>query len=143
VGFPGETEEDFQKTLNLVEQCKYDSLYIFKYSKRAGTPAAKLADDISESEKTERFLRLEHVQREAQKLVFENYVGRTVSVLAEKQSARSESDMVGHSTCHKVVNFPGETSLAGELVTVRITRAKTNSLYGERVRELAQNVRSN
>ncbi|HKZ03781.1 MAG TPA: MiaB/RimO family radical SAM methylthiotransferase, partial [Pyrinomonadaceae bacterium] len=143
VGFPGETEEDFQKTLDLVEQCKYDSLYIFKYSKRAGTPAAKLEDDIPESEKTERFLRLEQVQRQAQKLVFENYVGRKLSVLAERQSARSESDMVGHSTCHKVVNFPGEASLAGELVTVRITRAKTNSLYGERVRELEQNTRSN
>jgi tRNA-2-methylthio-N6-dimethylallyladenosine synthase len=143
VGFPGETEEDFQKTLDLVEQCKYDSLYIFKYSKRAGTPAAKLVDDISESEKKERFLRLEQVQRQAQRVVFENYVGRKVSVLAERQSTRSESDMVGHSTCHKVVNFPGEASLAGELVTVRITRAKTNSLYGERVREVEQNTRSN
>lgn len=142
VGFPGETDEDFHKTIELVEQCRYDSLYIFKYSKRAGTPAANLTDDISEREKTERFLTLENVQRHAQQVVFADYIGREVSVLVERQSSRSVSDMVGHSTCHKVVNFPGKASLAGELVTVRITKAKTNSLYGERVRELAENARN-
>jgi tRNA-2-methylthio-N6-dimethylallyladenosine synthase len=143
VGFPGETEEDFRKTLELVEQCRYDSLYIFKYSKRSGTPAASLTDNISESEKTDRFLRLENVQRQAQSSVFADYVGRKVSVLAERQSTRSDKDMVGHSTCHKVVNFPGDPSLGGELVTVEITQAKTNSLYGEQVRELEEMARSN
>jgi len=134
VGFPGETETDFQETLKLVNQCQYDSLYIFKYSRRTGTPAAQLKDEVSESEKTERFLRLESVQREAQRIVFENYVGRQLSVLAERLSTRSDSDMVGHSTCHKVVNFRGEQSLAGQVVTVQITKAKTNSLFGEQVR---------
>jgi tRNA-2-methylthio-N6-dimethylallyladenosine synthase len=132
VGFPGETEADFLDTLRLVEHCEYDSIYIFKYSKRRGTPAANMQDDVSAAEKAERFSRLETGQRRVQQSIFESYVGRELSVLAERQSARSESDLVGHSTCHKVVNFPGDPSLAGEIVAVRITEAKTNSLYGER-----------
>jgi tRNA-2-methylthio-N6-dimethylallyladenosine synthase len=132
VGFPGETEADFVDTLRLVQHCEYDSLYIFKYSKRAGTPAANLADDVSVTGKAERFFRLENAQREVQRSIFKSYIGRELSVLAERQSTRSESDLVGHSTCHKVVNFPGDASVAGEIVTVKITEAKTNSLYGER-----------
>jgi len=130
VGFPGETDEDFQETVELVRECEYDSLYIFKYSKRAGTPAAEFNDNVSESEKTARFLELERVQRAAQEKIFESYVGRKLSVLAEKQSSRSEEDLSGHSTCHKVVNFRGESSLEGEIVDVLVTAAKTNSLYG-------------
>jgi tRNA-2-methylthio-N6-dimethylallyladenosine synthase len=132
VGFPGETEDDFRETLRLVEQCEYDSLYIFKYSKRSGTPAANLHDDVTPAEKAERFSRLESSQRRVQRSIFENYIGRELSVLAERQSTRSESDIVGHSTCHKVVNFPGDVSLAGQIVPITITEAKPNSLYGER-----------
>jgi tRNA-2-methylthio-N6-dimethylallyladenosine synthase len=130
VGFPGETDEDFKQTLELVEQCSYDGLYIFKYSKRAGTPAASLVDDVPEKEKTARFLELEKAQRKAQREVYKGYVGRKLSVLAERQSSRSDADLVGHSTCHKVVNFPGSTGIEGEIVDVVITEAKTNSLYG-------------
>jgi tRNA-2-methylthio-N6-dimethylallyladenosine synthase len=130
VGFPGETDEDFKQTLELVEQCSYDGLYIFKYSKRAGTPAASLVDDVPEKEKTARFLELEKAQRKAQREVYKGYVGRKLSVLAERQSSRSDADLVGHSTCHKVVNFPGSTDIEGEIVDVVITEAKTNSLYG-------------
>jgi tRNA-2-methylthio-N6-dimethylallyladenosine synthase len=130
VGFPGETDEDFQQTVELVRECDYDSLYIFKYSKRAGTPAAEFHDNVPETEKTARFLELEKVQRAAQEKIFKSYVGRTLSVLAEKQSSRSATDLSGHSTCHKVVNFEGDTSLEGEIVEVVVTAAKTNSLYG-------------
>ncbi|HSE16940.1 MAG TPA: tRNA (N6-isopentenyl adenosine(37)-C2)-methylthiotransferase MiaB, partial [Pyrinomonadaceae bacterium] len=130
VGFPGETDEDFQQTVELVRECEYDSLYIFKYSKRAGTPAAEFHDNVPEAEKTARFLELEKAQRAAQDKIFRSYVGRTLSVLAEKQSSRSESDLSGHSTCHKVVNFEGDCSLEGEIVDVVVTAAKTNSLYG-------------
>jgi tRNA-2-methylthio-N6-dimethylallyladenosine synthase len=136
VGFPGETEKDFQQTVDLVEQCKYDGLYIFKYSKRPGTPAANLSDDVSEEEKTARFLELERIQRHAQQAVYEAYIGRTISVLAERQSSRSKSDLVGHSTCHKVVNFPGRDSIEGEIVEVLVTEAKANSLYGVMVNSL-------
>lgn len=137
VGFPGETDKDFQQTIELVEECKYDSLYIFKYSKRAGTPAANLNENVSEKEKTDRFLELETVQRRAQERIYRSYVGRTLSVLAEKQSSRSESDLSGHSTCHKVVNFAGDRSLEGEIVEVLVTGAKTNSLYGTLVNRAA------
>jgi len=130
VGFPGETEEDFRQTLDLVKQCEYDSLFIFKYSKRAGTPAANFADDVPEKEKTARFLALEDVQRQNQERIYRSYVGRTLQVLVERQSTRSEDDLSGHSTCNKVVNFAGDRSLEGEIVDVMVTAAKTNSLYG-------------
>jgi tRNA-2-methylthio-N6-dimethylallyladenosine synthase len=130
VGFPGETDEDFQQTIDLVEECEYDSLYIFKYSKRAGTPAAEFHDNVTEKEKTARFLELEKVHRSAQKRIYASYVGRKLSVLAERQSSRSENDLTGHSTCHKVINFSGPQSLEGEIVDVLVTTAKTNSLYG-------------
>jgi tRNA-2-methylthio-N6-dimethylallyladenosine synthase len=133
VGFPGETDEDFHQTLDLVQQCQYDSLYIFKYSKRHGTPAASFSDNVPESEKTARFLELERVQRQAQDKIFKAYIGKTVSVLAERESSRSEQDLTGHSTCHKVVNFAGDKILEGEIVQVRVTAAKTNSLYGQMI----------
>jgi tRNA-2-methylthio-N6-dimethylallyladenosine synthase len=136
VGFPGETDEDFQQTIELVRECEYDSLYLFKYSKRAGTPAAEFHDNVPESEKKARFLELEKVQRAAQDQIYKSYIGRTLSVLAEKQSSRSESDLSGHSTCHKVVNFAGNSSLEGEIVDVVVTAAKTNSLYGSLSQDL-------
>jgi len=134
VGFPGETDEDFQQTLELVKECDYDSLYIFKYSRRAGTPAAGFHDNVPEKEKTARFLELEKVHRADQKKIYESHIGRTLSVLAERQSSRSENDLTGHSTCHKVVNFSGRSSLEGEIVDVVVTAAKRNSLYGTLVK---------
>jgi len=130
VGFPGETDEDFQQTVELVKECDYDSLYIFKYSRRSGTPAAEFHDNVPETEKKARFLELEKVHRAAQEKIYSSYVGRKLSVLAERQSSRSEEDLSGHSTCHKVVNFRGDSSLEGEIVDVLVTAAKTNSLYG-------------
>jgi tRNA-2-methylthio-N6-dimethylallyladenosine synthase len=131
VGFPGESEEDFEKTMRLVRSCEYDGLFIFKYSKRAGTPAAALQDVIPESDKTGRFLALENLQESIQNGIYNRYVGRTVSVLVEKPSARSANDMTGHSTCHKVVNFGSEQTKPGDVVDVLISQAKPYSLYGE------------
>ena len=133
VGFPGETDEDFQQTVELVRECDYDSLYIFKYSRRSGTPAAEYHDNVPEKEKKARFLELEKVHRAAQEKIYSSYIGRKLSVLAEKQSSRSEDDLSGHSTCHKVVNFRGNSSLEGEIVDVVVSAAKTNSLYGSLV----------
>lgn len=137
VGFPGETEADFDETISLVKECQYDSLFIFKYSKRAGTPAAEFQDTVPEKEKTARFLELEQVQRAAQEKIYASYIGRTLSVLGERQSSRSEEDLTGHSTCHKVVNFSGTQNLEGEIVDVVVTAAKTNSLYGTLVNRSA------
>lgn len=130
VGFPGETIEEFEQTMALVEQCQYDGLYIFKYSERPGTPASTLLDSVSQKEKTSRFMALELLQKKIQSRIYGSYVGREVRVLVEGESAKSEFDMTGHSTCHKVVNFPGDKSLMGREVSVRITEAKMNSLYG-------------
>jgi tRNA-2-methylthio-N6-dimethylallyladenosine synthase len=138
VGFPGETDEDFRQTLELVEQCDFDSLYIFKYSKRAGTPAANFTDNVPESEKKVRFLELEAAHRRSQERLYRSYVGRTLQVLVERQSTRSEHDLSGHSTCNKVVNFAGDRSLEGEIVDVTVTAAKTNSLYGALVNQSGQ-----
>jgi tRNA-2-methylthio-N6-dimethylallyladenosine synthase len=131
VGFPGESEADFENTLRLVRNCQYDGLFIFKYSKRTGTPAASLEDVVPEAEKTARFLALEELQESLQQRVYGGYVGRTVSVLAERESARSSEDMTGHSTCHKVVNFRARQTQPGEIVNVVISEAKPYSLYGE------------
>jgi tRNA-2-methylthio-N6-dimethylallyladenosine synthase len=133
VGFPGESAEDFEQTMRLVRSCEYDGLFIFKYSKRAGTPAASLAEVIPETEKTARFMALESLQESAQEKVYGKYVGRTVSVLVEKESARSNEDMTGHSTCHKVVNFGAQQAQPGEIVNVLISQAKAYSLYGQLV----------
>lgn len=134
VGFPGETREDFEKTVELFEYCKYDSAYIFKYSPRFGTPAYSMKDDVSAAEKTARFLELEKVQKRLQSESLSRYNGKTLSVLAEKLSAKSEQDLSGHSTCHRVVNFKGGTELLGKIVNVTVKSAKANSLYGEVVK---------
>jgi tRNA-2-methylthio-N6-dimethylallyladenosine synthase len=130
VGFPGETVEDFEATQRLVEYCRYDAAYIFKYSERQGTPAAALENSVSDNEKTGRFLALEQLQKGIQKKIYADYVGREVSVLVERKSAKSGLDMSGHTTCNKVVNFSGGEDLKGRVVSVRIKEAKANSLYG-------------
>jgi tRNA-2-methylthio-N6-dimethylallyladenosine synthase len=131
VGFPGESEADFEDTMRLVRSCEYDGLYIFKYSKRAGTPAAALEEGLPEKEKTARFLALEELQDSIQGRVYGKYVGRQVRVLVEKESTRSSADMTGHSTCHKVVNFRSDQTEPGQIVDVLISQAKPYSLYGE------------
>jgi len=133
VGFPGETSDDFEDTLRLIEYCRYDAVYIFKYSERPGTPAAQLENDVSDNEKTSRFLALEQTQKIIQKNIYADYVGREISVLVDRKSAKLGSDMSGHTTCNKVVNFPGGEDLKGQIVSVRVNEAKANSLYGELV----------
>ena len=131
VGFPGETAQDFEETADLIKDCQFDSIYVFKYSERSGTPAAKLPNDVTEAEKTARFRALENIQNEIQRDVFAGYLGKTVSVLIEGKSARSENDLTGHSTCNKVLNFPGPGELIGSVRAVRVSEAKAHSLYGQ------------
>lgn len=133
VGFPGETDADFEATARLFDYCRYDGAYIFKYSPRAGTPAAELPDDVAGAEKTRRFSELEKLQRSHQKAIYEALAGRQLSVLAEGFSSRDDGELTGHSTCHKVVNFRGAPDLIGKIVAVKIISAKSNSLYGEAV----------
>jgi len=123
--------------MRLVSSCEYDGLYIFKYSKRAGTPAANLGDEVPEAEKTARFIALEELQESIQNKIYNSYIGKTVSVLVERESARSSEDMTGHSTCHKVVNFKARKSQPGDIVEILISQAKPYSLYGELVSKQA------
>lgn len=131
VGFPTESEDDFQATLDLFEYCQFDSSYIFKYSPRPGTPAAALDDDVSEAEKTRRFVELEKVMRVQQQKAFDKNVGSVQSVLAEKISDKQSGQLSGHTTCQKVVNFRGAETLLGKIVRVKILEAKRNTLFGE------------
>lgn len=131
VGFPGETEADFRDTMRAVEYCGFDSAYIFKYSPRPGTPAFEMDDDVSLGEKKLRFLELERLQKDSQNKRLQRYLGKRVQVLTEKVSSRSSDDLTGHSTCHKLVNFPGPADLVGNLIDVRIREIKANSLFGE------------
>src|SRR5687768_3498061 len=93
VGFPGETPDEFEDTLKLVRECRFHGLYIFKYSQRRGTPAAKMTDTVSEGEKARRFQALEDLQMSIQKEIFQGYVGERVEVLVEGFSARSREDL--------------------------------------------------
>lgn len=131
VGFPGETEADFQATLDLVEYCKFNSAYVFKYSPRPGTPAFEMPDDVAATDKTERFLRLDKLIRFHQKTVFQNYVSRVLDVLVEKVSEKHPDQVSGHSTCQMVVNFEGSKDLLGKIVKVKILESKANTLYGK------------
>lgn len=131
VGFPGETERDFEDTKRAVEYCGFDSAYIFKYSPRPGTPAYEMEDDVTLGEKKLRFLELEQVQKKTQHARLQRYLGKRVQVLAEKVSSRDARDLTGHSTCHKLVNFTGSSDLVGNLIDVRIREIKANSLFGE------------
>lgn len=131
IGFPGETLQDFEDTVKMFEYCQFDAAYIFKYSPRPGTPAFDMLDDVSAAEKNRRFLELEKVQRAVQQNIFHSMLNETVEVLAEKGSSKREGQLSGHTTCQKVVNFPGSPALLGEIVKVKILESKTNTLYGE------------
>ncbi len=131
VGFPTESLEDFQKTVDAVNYCKFDSAYIFRYSERPGTPASAVDDDVSFEEKTRRFLELESTQKHHQNIALQRYLDQTVEVLVEKASTRSESEYSGHTSCHKVVNFKGSNEILGKIVKVKISQAKSFTLHGE------------
>lgn len=134
VGFPGETEEDFQDTLSLVREVEYDSAFTFIYSPRVGTPAAKYDNQIPEDIKHERFDRLvEEVNRCSAKKNSE-YLGRIVDVMVDGASKNDAGVWSGRTDTFKLVNFTSEEPLTeGQMVSVRITETKTFSLDGEKV----------
>ena len=134
VGFPGETDEDFEQTLSLTAAARYHSMFSFKYSPRPNTLALKrMADDVSEHEKTRRIVALQSLQRTIQGELFAAAVGRTERVLVDATSRRREWELSGRTSGNTVVNFPGDPSWVGRTVQVRITGANPNSLRGEPV----------
>lgn len=133
VGFPGETEKQFEETLELVKKVQYDSAFTFIYSVRKGTPAEKFKEQVDEGAKHDRFNRLvEEVNRSA---AYKNSIfrGRTVSVLVEGVSKNRNDYMTGRSSENKIVNFKGSRSLVGTMQEVEITSSNTFSLMGEMV----------
>ena len=132
VGFPGETDADFEDTLDLVRRARYHSMYSFKYSPRPNTLAIKrMPDDIPEAQKTRRILALQAVQQAAQTAHFEAAVGSVEDVLVDGASRRRDYEVAGRTSGNTVVNFPGPADWIGQIVPVRITAAGPNSLRGE------------
>jgi tRNA-2-methylthio-N6-dimethylallyladenosine synthase len=139
VGFPGETEEDFEKTLALIDEVGYDSIFSFKYSKRPNTPALQYEDHISEEEKTRRLMILQEKQRAIQIGKNAAYIGGEHEVLVEGYN-KALGQWIGRTSQNKTLNFtanfPGEEQdLIGKYAPVRVTRAGPNSLVGELVGE--------
>ena len=133
VGFPGETEKDFEETLTLLDIAQYDGAFCFKYSPRPNTPSLKMVDAIPEEEKSRRLALLLEKQREIQRTRNETLVGRTFEVMVEGKS-RKEQQWSGHTSSNKVMNFTSrEQESLGDYVQVRVTQATPNSLVGERV----------
>jgi tRNA-2-methylthio-N6-dimethylallyladenosine synthase len=134
VGFPGETEADFEETLSLLDVVKYEGLFAFKYSPRPNTTARLMPDAIPEEEKTRRLARLQDRQREIQAACHQQLIGTTFEVMVSGRSRR-ENQWIGYSTCHRMLNFTSQaTGLLGTYVQVRVTSAGTNGLTGEHVR---------
>lgn len=133
VGFPGETERDFEATMALVEEIRFDHSYSFVYSPRPGTPAAAWPDDVPAEVKRARLHRLQARIDELTRAHNEAMVGTCQRVLVEGRSRRSPDVLAGRTSNSKVVNFPGDAGLTGRLVDVHITEALPNSLRGEAV----------
>jgi tRNA-2-methylthio-N6-dimethylallyladenosine synthase len=132
VGFPGESEEDFALTLELMEEVAYADLFSFIYSARPGTRAAELPDGLSRQEKQERLARLQSEQRQRTRERSRSFVGTRQQVLVEGTSKQG-GQLTGRTSGNRVVNFAGDPSLVGSLVDVKISRAYPNSLLGELV----------
>ncbi|MBN3545767.1 tRNA (N6-isopentenyl adenosine(37)-C2)-methylthiotransferase MiaB [Fictibacillus barbaricus] len=138
VGFPNETEEQFEETLSLVKEVEYDAAYTFIYSPREGTPAAKMVDNVPMEVKRERLQRLNAVLNDISLEKNKAYVGKVVEVLVEGESKKNPNVLTGHTGSNKVVNFKAPKHLIGEIVKVRVTDAKTWNLGGEWVEEKSE-----
>lgn len=133
VGYPGETEEEFEETCSLVEQVGYDSAFTFIYSPRVGTRAADMPDQIPEEVSSRRIQKLIALQKAVTHKRYANYIGQVHSVLVEEASRRDENQMAGKNEYNITVNFPGDKSLIGQIVRVKITSVGESTLRGERV----------
>jgi tRNA-2-methylthio-N6-dimethylallyladenosine synthase len=134
VGFPGETDADFEQTLDLVRRVRYHSMFSFKYSPRPNTLALKrMPDDVPERVKTERIVVLQRLQAEIQYDWHVQAVGRIAEVLVDATSRRRSHELAGRTSGNTVVNFPGPPEWLNTLRRVRITAAAPNSLRGEAV----------
>jgi len=133
VGFPGETAEDFKETLDVLEKVRFDSVFSFIYSKREGTPAAAMENQVPEEIKHEHFDKLLEVQNRISREINDTYAGKTEEIMVEGLSKTNDAMMCGRTSGGKIVNFPRDDSLSnGDFIQVKITKISTWSLMGER-----------
>ncbi|QGG88989.1 tRNA (N6-isopentenyl adenosine(37)-C2)-methylthiotransferase MiaB [Agrobacterium sp. MA01] len=130
VGFPGETDQDFEDTMNLVREVNYAQAYSFKYSTRPGTPGADLPDHVAEDVKTERLARLQALLLDQQQAFMQSMIGKTIDLLLEKPG-RMPGQLIGRSPWLQSVNVDAKSSQIGDIIQVRITAAGPNSLFAE------------
>jgi tRNA-2-methylthio-N6-dimethylallyladenosine synthase len=130
VGFPGETDEDFEDTLDIVKKAKFDSAFTFLYSKRTGTKAALREDQIDSEIKKKRFNKLLEIQNSISNEINQNYLNKKVKVLVEGYSKNNKSVLTGRTESNKVVNFQAGDDVIGKIVEVKINSIKTWSLSG-------------
>lgn len=131
VGFPGETEGEFEETLSLLDEVQYDGVFSFKYSPRPNTPALQYADSISDPEKTRRLAVLNECQREIQRTNYRRHVGQTLEVMVEGRN-EARGQWIGRTSQNKTLNFTASRELNnGQYVSVRVTHSHPNSLVGE------------
>jgi tRNA-2-methylthio-N6-dimethylallyladenosine synthase len=130
VGFPGESDADFEATMKLVEDVGFDQCFSFMYSARPGTPAANLPDDVSDATKRSRLLRLQTRINEMAQAISQAMVGSVQRVLVERSARKDQKQIAGRTENNRVVNFDGDLRLQGQFVNVQITEAMPNSLRG-------------
>jgi tRNA-2-methylthio-N6-dimethylallyladenosine synthase len=130
VGFPGETESDFDETMDLIRKAQFDDFFSFKYSNRPQTPASTFSNQVNEEEKARRLFEVQNYQKKVTLSRQQALVGTIQQVLVEGKSKKSVQDQMGRTRTNKIVNFPGSTDLLGKTVPVRIEKAYINSLKG-------------
>ncbi len=131
VGFPGETEDDFEQTLSLAREVEFDNAYLFKYSPRRDTPAAGMPDQVPLKIREERNHRLLETINEIGRRKYDAFVGRRTQILVEGPSRKNPARMTGRTRCNKIVVFDGSERHRGQLLDVKITRAGSFTLYGD------------
>ena len=131
VGFPNETVEDFNETLDVVNKCKFDGAYTFIFSPRVGTPAAKMADNVTLEEKNERLYKLNELINKYSKEANDSYLNKIVPVLIEEPSEKDDSMLMGYTDTMKLVNVKADKKYIGKIINVRIKEIKTWSMDGE------------
>lgn len=131
VGFPNETDEEFQDTVRLIKQVEYDNIYSFIYSKRSGTKASEISDTIPEEVKSRRMRELLEVQREISDRHYKRFVGKTMRVLADGKSRKHEGFLTGKSNEFIIAEFEGDESLIGSFVNIKVTDSMNWAVTGE------------
>ena len=131
VGFPGETEEDFEETMDVVRRVEYDSAFTFIYSKRTGTPAAQMEDQVPEEVVKERFNRLLKLVQDIAAKKAGADVGKTEAVMVEEVNEQDASLVTGRTDRNYIVHFPGDASMIGQIVPVRLLESKGFYYLGE------------